>query len=138
MKKIFLEVAYDDDFLLYGVVSQEKPHRLAWLINKAAGYQLQMEDELVIFAGEQAQQSYQKYAYHDEMNHLDIFMLSNRDESYLLMSELRNIDYLIIIRGALEFFKKRNFTNLIKPIEEIQLISEIKHSKLKQRQNLIF
>lgn len=138
MKKIFLEVAYDEDFLLYGIVSQEKAHRLAWLINQAMGYQLVMEDELALYAGSDIQQSHTKFSFHDEINHLDIFLLNNRDESQVLMTELRTIDYFIIIRGALEFFKKRNFTAGIKTIKEVQLISEIKHKTLKQRQNLIF
>lgn len=138
MKKIFLEVAYDEDFLLYGIVSQEKAHRLAWLINKTMGYHLVMDEELTLYAGNDIQQSHMKFSFHDEINHLDVFLLNNRDESLVLMNELRTIDFFIIIKGALEFFKKRNFTAGIKTITEVQLISEIKHNKLKQRQNLIF
>ncbi|MFN4993365.1 MAG: hypothetical protein ACK5FU_01780, partial [Bacteroidota bacterium] len=74
----------------------------------------------------------------DEINHLSFYLLQNRDESLLLMNELRNIDYFIIIKGGLEFFEKTTFTRLIQSIPEVQLISELQHKHLKQRQHLNF
>ncbi len=138
MKKIILDVGYDDDFLLYGIVSQEKAHRLAWLINQTLGYNLAADTDLEIYAGETVQQVHHRYIYSDELNHLSVYMLQNRDENFFLINELRNIDYFIIIKGALEFFKKTTFTNAVKSIAEVQLVSEIKHQNLKQRQYLNF
>ena len=138
MKKIFLDTGYDDDFLLFGIVSQEKPHRMSWLINKHLGYQFASDDDLVIYSGKEIQQLHHRYYYTDEINHLSFYLLQNRDESLLLMNELRNIDYFIIIKGGLEFFEKTTFTRLIQSIPEVQLISELQHKHLKQRQHLNF
>ncbi len=138
MKKIFLDTGYDDDFLLFGIVSQEKPHRMAWLINKHLGYNLRSDDDLTIYSGEEIQQLHHRYFYEDEINHLSIYLLQNRDDSLILMHELRNIDYLIIIKGGLEFFEKTTFTRHIQSIPEVQLISALHHKQLKQRQYLNF
>jgi len=133
-----LDTGYDDDFLLFGIVSQEIPHRMSWLINKHLGYQFASDDDLVIYSGEGIQQFHHRYYYTDEINHLSFYLLQNRDESLLLMNELRNIDYFIIIKGGLEFFEKTTFTRLIQSIPEVQLISELQHKHLKQRQHLNF
>lgn len=138
MKKVFLDIGFDYDFLLLGIVSQEKAHRLVWFINNQLSYHFAHDGELVMYEEEEPVAAYTKYAFTDEMNHLEFFIVENKDESSYLIPELRQVDFFMMIKGALDFLDVKTLITNMKPIEPIQLITEIDHQKLKSKQNLIF
>ena len=123
--------------MLYGIVSQEKPHRLAWLLNKiypykfirVDDYELQMNAKPCAFA---------QFIFEDEENHTQHIILSNKDESTFLIPELKNFDYLLLIKGATDFFEDETLKNNIKTISSIQIIFEVETNKLKSKHNLIY
>jgi hypothetical protein len=137
-KKLFLDVGFDYDFLLLGIVSQEKFHRLVWLINQKLGYQFFHAGELEVFENEQVVANYTKYEFIDEINHLELFLFENRDQSNYLIPELRTIDYFLMLKGAIDFADVKSIIDDLKPLDGIQLVSEIDYQKLKSKQNLIF
>jgi len=138
LKKIFLDIGFDYDFVLYGIVSQETPHRLAWLINDKVKSNFIRKDDLLIYINETEEINITRFYFHDELNHLDFELLSNKDGSVFWLPELRKIDYFILVKGALESFKKRKYTEPFKKIDSIQIITEINHKKLKEKERLIF
>lgn len=137
-KRLFLEEDFDYDFLLLGVVSQEVFHRLVWQINQALGFQFFHAGELAFYENEKQISGYTKFEYVDEINHLDFILFENKDNSNYLIPELRTMDYFMMIKGALDFVDTKEFVENLKPIDTIQLITEIEHHKLKSKQNLIF
>jgi hypothetical protein len=44
----------------------------------------------------------------------------------------------VVVKGALESFRKKKFTEPFKQVPGIRIISEINHKKLKQKERLIF
>jgi hypothetical protein len=138
MKKIFLDIGFDYDFLLLGIVSQEKAHRLVWFINKGLGYSFSHAGELTLYDNENVSSEFTRYEFKDEINHLEFFLIENKDESNYLLPELRHVDYFMMIKGALDFLDVKRLTDNIKPLEPVQLVTEIDHHKLKSKQNLIF
>ena len=138
MKKVFLDIGFDYDFLLLGIVSQEKAHRLVWYINKELSFQFAHDGELIMYEEEQPASAFTKYTFTDEINHLHFFIIENKDETSYLIPELRQVDFFMMIKGALDFLDVKTLIAKMKPIEPIQLITEIDHQKLKSKQNLIF
>ena len=138
MKKVFLDIGFDYEFVLYGIVSQEQPHRLAWIINQHTGSNFKRIEDLVFNQNESDEINISRFTFHDELNHLDFDLLANKDGNRFLLQELRKMDYFILVKGALESFKKRKFTEPFKKVDGIQIIHEINHHKLKEKENLIF
>lgn len=138
MKKVFLDIGFDYNFVLYGIVSQETPHRLAWIINESIRSNLSRVDDLVLEFEENEVLNITRFSYHDELNHLEFDLFSNKFESNYWLPELRKMDYFIMVKGALDSFHKRKYTEPFKKILSIQIISEINHKKLKQKERLIF
>jgi hypothetical protein len=137
-KKVFLEFTYEYDFLLLGIVSHEKFHRLVWLINDQLAHNYAHAGELELYENEKTTGSFTKYEYMDELNHLEFVLFENRDGSAYLIPEMRTVDYFIMIKGALDFVDLKMMVQHLKPIDSIQLITEIDPQKLKSKQNLIF
>ena len=119
MKKVFLDIGFDYEFVLYGIVSQETPHRLAWVINQNIKSDFIRKDDLVVFSSEKDELNISRFSFHDELNHLTFELLSNKDGNKYLLPELRKIDFFIMVNGALDSFKKRKFTEPFKKITEI-------------------
>jgi hypothetical protein len=137
-KKVILDIGFDYDFVLLGIVSLEKFHRLVWLINKQLGYQFTHSGEIEFTEYDLAGAAFTKYEFADEINHLELTLFENRDDSNYLVPEMRTVDYFMMIKGALDFLDIKDLTTNLKPIDSIQLITEIDHQKLKSKQNLIF
>ena len=93
---------------------------------------------MLIYINETEEINITRFYFHDELNHLDFELLSNKDGSVFWLPELRKIDYFILVKGALESFKKRKYTEPFKKIDSIQIITEINHKKLKEKERLIF
>src|SRR6478735_3286545 len=119
-KKVFLDFTYDYDFLLLGIVSQEKFHRLVWLINEHLGQNYTHAGELELFENEQKVSAFTKYEYLDELNHLEFVLFENKDDSAYLIPEMRTVDYFMLIKGALDFVDLNTVTQNLKPVDSIQ------------------
>ncbi len=138
VKKFLLDIGFDYDFILYGIVSQETPHRLAWIINDSLQTNFIREEDMTLTFDDAESLLLSRFSYHDELNRLDFDLFSNKYETSFWLPELKKIDYLLMVKGALDSFKKRKFAEPFKHIQSIQIITEINHKKLKQKERLIF
>ena len=137
IKKTELVFEFEYDFLLYGIVSQEKPYRLAWLFNKIHPYNfVRIEDYELEIIGKQLVLA--QYLFIDEENHTNYFLIANKDDNNHLLPELKNFDFILIIKGALDFFEEVQLKGAIKKISAVQIIYPIEVDKLKSKNHLIY
>lgn len=137
MKRYTLDIDNDEETFFYGILSHEKISRLAWLLNKTFDLNFVREDSLEWFSQTNNENNYFiKFVYNDELNHLKYTFFSNNDDGKNLFTELRTIHYFILIEGGLSFFDKKSFLSKAKSIKEIQHLSLINQSRLKQKVNL--
>lgn len=137
MKKFTLETDIPDSFLLLGIASQEKSHRMAWLLNQHSSFQLYKEDDLILYKNDLPIAYFNRFDFTDEINRTSYTLLDNSFENSHLLPELKNISYLIVIKGALDFLKLDELIQKIKTINGVQLVSKIDISKLKSVVQLI-
>lgn len=138
MKRYTLDTENEDETLFYGILSLEKISRLAWLFNHALDFNFERKDSIE-WHNELLNEDYyfNKFVYEDELNHLTYTLFANNDEGKALFTELRTLQYFILIEGGLSFFDKKQFTKQVKTISEIQHISLIDQLRLKQKVKLI-
>jgi hypothetical protein len=138
LKKFALDITDEEETLFYGLLSNEKVSRLAWLLNHSLEINLARVDYIEWYNESEREYFYfNKFIYNDELNHLTYTLFANSDESKILFIELRAMQYFILIEGALSFFDEKLFLKQVKTISEIQLVSLIDQSRLKQKVNLI-
>ena len=81
--------------------------------------------------------SYMRMQSVDEENHLTYILVENKNEKRYLASELKSLNYLLIVKGGLDFFVADDCIKSINKIPEIKFISSIEPEKLKSNLSLI-
>lgn len=132
-----LDIDYPDDFLLFGIVSSEKNYRLAWLLNTLTEHDFERKDDIDYFVNHEPAAAFARFDYYDELNRLSYHLVENKDDAYFLLPELKNIDYLMMVKGAIEYFESEAYVKLLSSIAEIQFVTSIDISQLKSKNNLI-
>jgi hypothetical protein len=138
-KKHKLEYTEKFDFLLLGLVSTENDYRLIWTINNALNFAFEKTDNHVVLGkDDKAELEFSYYTFDNEDTFLYYRLLSNRTESGILMEELKNIDYLLIIQGDISESYIKGLISDLKNVEQIQGVFRISPGSLKNRERLIF
>ncbi len=102
-KKKIHKLAFEpeSDFSLIGIASHENDYRLSWAINKSIGlYLIKVEDLSVSHPKHKIQINYSMYNYDDENNYINYNLISNKSEKGFLISEMKNIDFVLRISGS--------------------------------------
>jgi hypothetical protein len=140
MAKTVLRITNDDefDFLLIGIVCQQKDYRLCHELNHCFQLELKRQKDYEIMNNKRMKTSafpFFQYANKDK----DIYcVFSNRGKDDFLIPEQRSIDFLLLIK---ENFRRINESGLINTIKEIPIVLgaySIEVKKLKSKENLIF
>jgi len=137
-KKLSLDIEQEAEISLFGIVCDKKISKLAWLINNTGLYDFEKIDDLDLTGYNPADiNSYIRMQSIDEENHLTYILVENKNEKRYLASELKSLNYLLIVKGGLDFFVVDEFIKSINKIPEIKFISSIEPEKLKSNLSLI-
>jgi len=130
---------YNYDFLVWGIISPWPIYRFVWLMNEALGINMHRIDDIEM-KYEDGQPSYfTLYEYNNERDHYLLELIQNRIPNDLFVPELKTVDYLLLVKGELDFFDTRAFTGKIKKNKDgVHHVLEIGMDKLKSKHNLIF
>ena len=140
MAKKTLDIEYDYDFQLIGISSHIKDYRLCWAINSASiGINfIKTEDFKISLKNETENNFYSQYVYNNEDAGLEFILISNRGTKNYLLPEIKQADFVLIIKGN---FAEKQTEELIKKLKTIPFVLTaftIEASELKSKQNLIF
>ena len=162
MGKHTLQVEYDYNFVLIGIVSQEKDYRVCWALNNKLELELTKSESLEIKGKKQDSPSYfSLYLYNQEDDFKEYSVISNFSESKIsekktlnlfddikvttaysqnewLIPEYKQMNYFFVIKGDVTEDEVEEIINKIQEIELIQAVLKINVEQLKSKQNLIY
>jgi len=142
MKTFKLEVEYDYDFDLFGLVSSSKEHKLAWALNKYFNLRLIKQQDLSYDFFNKGRLVISNYLHLTE--HTAIRLLRNKSvdlctlKKPFLVPDIKEYDYIIQITGALTEFYQQELLNRFKLVPLIQYVKKFDPSSLKFKENLMF
>jgi hypothetical protein len=139
VSKFTLDVAYDFDFILFGISCHEKDYRISWALREKLEIDLCRGEDLVINPRKTATpEVYAVFEHFHDDNDSGYFLVSNRCESAFLIPEQKSFDYFLIIRGAYDTEFKEQILKQIREIPFVLAVVSINPQTLKSKQNLIF
>ncbi len=137
LKKHKLSVAFDEDYCLVGIASDEPDYKLCWLINQQLGTSFTKGEDLVVFNNKiNQQQEVSLFTYYDDNKMVTYRMISNRSSSGYFLSDLKNIDYILHIQG---FVTPNEIDELIGKIiktEGIRMCVPVDLRRIKEKERL--
>ena len=137
MSKNVLELDYDYDFQLIGLVTSIRQYRLAWFLNQTLGTNLAKDDDLEFTSKRDKRENhFSVMSYSDELNKTEYFLISNKEEGQFLLKELKLVDQLLMIRGTYASVEIDEMLDKIGNISTIQTSFSIDPSTLKEKENL--
>ncbi len=141
--KCELQVDYQYDFELLGLVSKVKEYKLAWSLNRTLGLNLAKSSDLVINFLKDQTIVISNFIF--QSSHSTFRLLKNEgwsdesgEEKTFFLPEISDIDYLLMVTTKSDDF---DFDHLIKTIsitQHIESVSSIRVHSLEHKENLIF
>ena len=132
MSKTKLQVDYDYDFCLIGIVSHEKDYRLCWMLNSVLNIKLAKAEDH--HAG---QSRHSMYNYIQEELFREYYLLANKGDAHVLIEEHKHIDYFLLIKGQIAGEEQKHVNELIKKSGMVAAAYLIDVLSLKSKQNLV-
>ena len=135
MHHLTLEVDYS--FYTLGISCHAKEYKMAWMINKALGLDLEYQDPLVLKKVKSLESQHSLYQCAIEDDRINVSLIANRSKSGLLLPEFPQTDFILKVEEA-EEEEFREIRDSIKAIKQVLLVHSIDPNQLKSRTNLIF
>ena len=138
LKKHKLELAFDEDFCLLGLVADQADYRLNLLINRALGFNLLKQEDLSLYHRKLDQdQEFSLYEYFDDESLLTYRVIGNRAENGYFLDELKNLDYLVHIQGEIMEEGIGVFIEKTAAIPDVRMCVPVNLAKIRNKDRLL-
>lgn len=108
----------ENNFSIIGIVSSASSHKLSWTINNLLKINLQLHEDSYL----SSKDACQDFAFYSSVENT-IKLISNKSDTEILVSKLKNIDYFIKIENnyksieeIIDTFRNSKITQAILPI----------------------
>lgn len=125
-------------YTLIGISCHLKDYRLSYLLNKKLEFGFSKQQDLVITLQDKKEPAnFSFYHYKDEDQVNSYWLIANRSEEYILLPEIKQLDFLLMVEGE---FKKTRKDSLLKAVSSIQNVLtayEINITSIRNFENLL-
>jgi hypothetical protein len=99
-RKYTLSASSDEDFQLIGIATQLRDYRLCHQLNKNLYLELEKLDDLnAELSQEGTFGNFSFFHYRKPENFIDFFLIANKSSDGILLPELKQADYFLVIHG---------------------------------------
>jgi len=141
MKNFTLDVEYDYDFKLFGLVSSSKEYKLAWHISKFLNIRLIKQQDLVYDFLNKGRLVISHYLYRTE--HSTFRLLRNKSmvlgtlKKPFLLHEIKDYDYIVQISGLMADEYLDEIKEKLRSLATIQYLKEFDPVSFQYKDNLL-
>jgi len=138
-KKIMLETRSEPAlYTLLGISCHLKDYRLSFLLNQVLDLEfIKMDDLLAAVAPRKTTDSFSCYFGKDDDHFNSYYLLSNRGEESVLLPELRQTDFLMLVEGPFKKGQKDQLLSSIRAIQNILTAFEIRFETIRNYENFL-
>ncbi|SMB89196.1 hypothetical protein SAMN00120144_0884 [Hymenobacter roseosalivarius DSM 11622] len=142
MKMLTLDVEYDCDFELFGLVSSSREHTLAWTLNQALRLRLVKQQDLVYDLLTKGRLVISNYLYATETLTLRLLRNRSADPSPLkkpfLAPDIKEYDYLLQVSNGSGALAASELMDQLTALPAVQYVCQFDPNELKFKENLLF
>jgi len=142
MKTLRLDIEYEYDFDLYGLVSPGKEYTVAWWLNKLFKLHLKKQQDLCYLFGSNEKLLISNYEFSTEHSTVRLFrnkaLGTNTFKKPFLLPEIKEYDYVLQVTGTFSNLYPQELIGKIHNIPLVQYVKQFDPLTLKFKENLIF
>ena len=142
MKTLRLDIDYEYDFDLYGVVSPAKDYKLAWALNNILDLRLSRQKDLCYDLFGKDRLIISNYQYITDHSMVRLFrnkaLVATTLKKPFLLPDIKEYDYVIQIAGAMRQLYPQEFIKSILKTQLVQYVKQFDPLTLKFKENLLF
>ena len=136
------ELANDffDDAHLLGIVAPMKDYQLCWQLNQHFRFQFRLNNEIEIQLSKKGRQYFfAVYEYKEPNGSNCHYLYNNQFDGEYLLPEFKHLDYIWMIKGDGNVKDAiPEFSNLLRSVAGVQLVTEVTPDKIRNKAHLIF
>ena len=140
MKTLRLDIDYDFDFAIFGLVSSSKEYKLAWALNKCLNLRLVKQSDLNFDFIHKGRLVISNYLHRSDTSSFRLFRNKSVDLSTLkkpfLVPDIKEYDYIVQVSGVLSDCQQEILQHL-NCVPIIQYVQPFDPNNLKFKENLI-
>ncbi len=130
-----------DDTRLLGIMAPIKDYQLCWNLNSKMSIDFRVNNEIEIQLNRKKRNYFfAVYEYNEPTGSLSHYIYNNRFDGEYLLPEFKHLDFLWLMKGdavtAAETLQQK--IELIRTINNVQLVVELTNEKIKNKEHLIF
>ena len=136
------ELANDffEDAHLLGIVAPLKDYQLCWQLNQQFRFKFRLNNEIEIQLSKKGRQYFfAVYEYKEPNGSNCHYLYNNQFDGEYLLPEFKHLDYIWMIKGdgsAKAVIPE--FSNLLRSVAGVQLVTEVTPDKIRNKAHLIF
>jgi hypothetical protein len=134
-----LEDFFESTHIL-GIVSSARDYQICWQINNYMHFDFRVNNSLEINLSKNSRAFYfSVFEFEEPTKSSAHYFYNNHCQAELLLPELKNIDYLWMVKG--DYYQLQDVKKLIEQlrhVELVQLVSLLDIREIKNKMNLIF
>lgn len=129
-----------EDTRLLGIMAPIKDYQFCWRLNAIAGMDFRVNNEIEIqLKRKNRNYFFSVYEYREPAGSLEHYIYNNQFDGEYLLPEFRHLDFLWLMKGDLvadELLRQK--TETIRSIASVQLVTELTHEKIRNKEHLVF
>lgn len=137
IKKLKLNINYNNTFLILGIVSTIHDYQLVHYINKIAGFNFIKYDDFLFHGNEKKSLTYSWYYCNSDELKIKSYFIANHHPQQKLLPDYRHIDYLLIIDKSDSLIETDPLVSILRRIKNITGVFKINLSKIKDIELLL-
>jgi len=125
---------------LLGIMAPIKDYQFCWQINNLIGVDFRINNDIEIqLTKKQRNYFFAVYEYAEEATSLIHYLYNNQFDGEYLLPEFKHLDFLWLLKGdAATEESCQQLINSIKEIKGVQLVVELTHEKIRNKEHLVF
>jgi len=138
-KKVFLETRSEPAlYTLFGISCHLKDYRLSFLMNQKMEPEfIKMEDFCSVSSPKKESDSFSFYYGKDDDHYNTYSLVANRGQESILVPELKQTDFLLLVEGPFKKNQKENLLAALKSIPNVLTAFEIRFETIKNYENFL-
>jgi hypothetical protein len=144
MKLILDPKGLTDDFFeetsLLGIMAPIKDYQFCWQVNNLLGVDFRINNDIEIqLTKKQRNYFFAVYEYAEPHTALMHYLYNNQFDGEYLLPEFKHLDFLWLLKGdAITETSLQHLIDSIRTIKGVQLVIELTHEKIRNKEHLVF